>query len=193
MYTEEPKQEGERRAVVSRAGTDMVGIGHKIPNAHHEDMAALLVLTTILDNGKTSRLYRALVDASFATDVSTYCYELHDPGMFISYASLTPGTKHEKVEAVIRAVYDELKRKTVSVPELSRAKRLLRTQLAQRKDGPYQFLSALNESIATGDWTHFVSLPERLMSVTAADIRRVAQTYLIDDQATVGYFRNTAQ
>lgn len=192
MYTEEPKQEGERRAVVRRAGTDMMGIGHKIPNAHHEDIAALLVLMTLLDGGKTSRLYRALVDTALATDISTYCYELHDPGLFITYASLTPGTAHAKAEAVIRKVYADFKTKNVTVPELSRAKRLLRTQLAQRKDGPYQFLATLNESLATGDWTHFVSVSDRIAQVSAADVRRVAQMYLVDDQATIGYFVNTA-
>lgn len=193
MYTEEPKQEGERRAIVKRAGTDMLGIAHKIPNGLHEDMPALLVLMTILDGGKTSRLYRALVDTALATDVSTYCYELHDPGLFITYASLTPNTPHQKAEGVLKGVYEELKERNVTVPELSRAKRLLRTQLAQRKDGPYQFLSALNESIATGDWTHFVTVGENLMRVTAADVRRVARTYLTDDQSTVGWFRNTAK
>jgi zinc protease len=193
MYTEEPKQEGERRVVVRRAGTDMIGIGHKIPNALHEDMPALMLMMMLLDGGKTSRLYRALVDTALATEVSTYCYELHDPGMFLTYASLTPNTTHAKAEAVVRKVYEELKQKNVPIPELSRAKRLLRTQLAQRKDGPYQMLSALNESIATGDWTHFVTIGEAVMRVTAADVRRVAQTYLVDDQATVGHFVNTAK
>src|SRR5262249_31128383 len=33
MYTAEPTQEGERRVIVKRAGTGMVGVAHKIPNA----------------------------------------------------------------------------------------------------------------------------------------------------------------
>ena len=37
MYTEEPVQQGERRALVKRAGVDMVAVAHNIPNAHHED------------------------------------------------------------------------------------------------------------------------------------------------------------
>jgi zinc protease len=192
LYTEEPKQEGERRVKVARAGNNMVGIAHKIPNALSEDMPALLVLTTLLDNGKTSRLYRALVDTALATEVSTLCYELHDPGLFMTYAALTPKATHEKVEQSIRGVYEEMKRTNVPASELARAKRLLRTSLAQRRDGPYQLLSVINESIATGDWTHFVRAGEAIQNVTAADIRRVARAYLIDDQSTIGYFVNTA-
>jgi zinc protease len=193
MYTEEPKQEGERRVVVKRAGNDMVGIAHKIPNALSEDMPALMVLSTLLDNGKTSRLYRALIDTSLATEAMVYCYELHDPGLFITYVTLTPKTAHAKVESTIRAVYDGLKTLPVPAAELARAKRLVRTGLAGRKDGPYQFLSVLNESIATGDWTHFVSVGEPIMKVTPKDILRVARAYLVDDQSTIGHFVNTAK
>jgi zinc protease len=192
VYTEEPKQEGERRAQVSRAGNDIVGIAHKIPHALHADMPALLVLATILDNGKASRFYKALVDTALATEVATYCYELHDPGLFFTYATLTPGTKHEKAEKIIVDTYRTIATKGVSVPELARARRLLRTSLAQRKDGPYQYLAVLNESIATGDWTHFVSIPEAVGKVTAADVKRVAQTYFIDSQSTKGHFMNSA-
>ncbi len=192
LYTEEPKQEGERRVQVSRAGNNMVGIAHKIPNALHGDMPALLVLTTILDNGKTSRLYRALVDTALATEVSTYCYELRDPGLFMSYVALTPKATHQVVEDKIKRVYAELAATLVPASELARAKRLLRTQLAQRRDGPYQLLSIINESIATNDWTHFITAGNATQSVTAADIRRVVRTYLVDDQSTIGHFINTS-
>lgn len=192
MYTEEPEQGGERRVTVKRAGTNMIGIAHKIPNAAHADMPALLVLTTILDNGKSSRLYKALVDTAIATDVNVFCYELRDPGLFITYASLTPKTPHEKAEKVIRKVYEELQIVNIPASELARAKRLLRTQIAQRRDGPYQLLSLVNESIATGEWEYFLKVIEAIPQVTATDIRRVAKTYLVDDRSTVGQFVNTA-
>lgn len=192
LYTVEPKQEGERRTFVNRAGNNMVGIAHKIPHALHPDIPALLLLTNILDNGKTSRLYKELVDAALATDVSTFCVELHDPSLFLTYTSLTPKATHEKVEKVIKNEYEKLKSTNVPAGELARAKRLVRTQLAARRDGPYQFLSFINESIATGDWTHFLVSGDALMQVTAADIKRVANTYFVDDQATIGYFINTA-
>lgn len=191
MYTEEPPQEGERRVVVKRVGANMVGIAHKIPNGLHADIPALLVLEMILSNGNTSRLYRALVDTAKAMDVSIYCYQLHDPGLFITYATLTPKTKHENVEAIIKKAYSRVVEKGVTVTELSHAKRAIRVALAQRRDGLYSLLANLNEDLATGDWTRFAILPEQLAKVTAVDVKRVAKRYLTDDQSTVGWFVTT--
>ena len=69
---------------------------------------------------------------------------------------------------------------------------MVRTYFATRRDGPYAFLSSLNEDLATGDWTRFVTLPEALQKVTSKDIQRVAKKYLVKDQSTIGWFINTA-
>lgn len=192
MYTEEPKQEGERRVTVKRAGyTNMVGIAHKIPEATAADMPALLLLSFVLSDGKTSRLYRALVDASLATDVSTLCYQFHDPSLMISYITLAPRVAHAAVEKKVKQEYEKIVQKGVTAQELARAKRSIRAYTASRRDGPYALLSSLNEEIAMGDWTRFVTLPENLARVTAKEVQKVAKKYLTDDQSTVGYFIGT--
>lgn len=189
MYTEEPRQEGERRAVVKRVGhTNMVAFAHKIPDAADVDLPALLLLSLILSDGKTSRLYRALVDSAIATDVSTQCYQFRDPSLFISYITLAPRIKHEAVEKRVKQEFGKIIAQGVTVPELTRAKRSLRAYIASRRDGPYALLSSLNEEIATGDWTRFVTLPQALARVTVKDVQKVAKKYLVDDQSTIGYF-----
>jgi zinc protease len=193
MYTEEPVQEGERRVIVKRSGANMVGIAHKIPNGVHEDMPALILLDTILSNGNTSRLYKALVDTSKAMDASTYCYQLRDPGLFMTYVTLTPKTSHESAEKIIKKTYADIIEKGVTAAELSRAKRAIRSAVASRRDGIYSLLANLNEDLATGDWTRFATLPEQLSKVTAADVKRVAKKYFLDDQSTIGWFVTTTQ
>jgi zinc protease len=175
MYTMEPPQEGERRVTVKRVGANTIGMGHKIPEGNHSDIPALLLLDMILSNGKTSRLYKAFVDTSKAMSVSLHCYQLFDPALFMTYVTLTPKTTHEVGEKILKKVYEEVK-EGVSAAELSRAKRAIRVYL--------------NEDIATGDWTRFVTLNESLAAVTSKDIKRVAQKYLVDDQSTVGWFVN---
>jgi zinc protease len=88
-------------------------------------------------------------------------------------------------------VYEKIKAKGITAPELARAKRSIRAYIASRRDGPYALLSALNEEIATGDWTRFVTLPKALDAVKAADVQKVAKKYLLDDQRTVGWFLGT--
>lgn len=192
MYTEEPAQQGQRRVTVKRAGTNMIGIGHKIPNGLHEDIPALLVLSNVLSGDNTSRLYRAFVDTAKATAVATDCYELRDPGLFLSYIWLAPKTSHTEAEKILMQVYQTIKEKGITAAELTSAKRAVRTSVASKRDGAYALLSSLNEDLATGDWTRFVQLPKAIMKVTAADVKRVANTYLIEDQSTFGQFINTA-
>lgn len=192
MHMEEPKQEGERRATVKRAGhTNMIAIAHKIPAATHADLPALLLLALILSDGKTSRLYRALVDSASATDVTTMCYQFRDPSLLISYLTLAPRAKHDAVEKRVKKEYESILAKGVTAPEVLRAKRTLRAYIATRRDGPYALLASLNEEIATGDWTRFVSLPQALARVTAKEVKKVAKKYLVDDQSTIGYFIGT--
>lgn len=188
MYTAEPPQEGERRVKVSRAGMNIVGIAHKIPDAHHADLPALLLLATILYDEKASRLYKAFIDRALATDIAVYCYQLRDPALFQAFVTLASNVSHERAEAVLKEEYRKVGEAGVTAAELAQAKQSWRLYRAHRLDGPYALLSNLNEDLATGDWTRFVTLPEAVAKVTRADIRRVARTYFTDDQSTVGWF-----
>ncbi|HEX2792248.1 MAG TPA: pitrilysin family protein [Candidatus Paceibacterota bacterium] len=188
MYTEEPKQEGQRRVVVKRSGAHMVGIAHKIPHALHPDMPALLMLSHILMSDKTSRLYRAFIDTARATEVVVAANEFHDPSLFQTYVTLAPKMTHEKAEALVLAEYRKVVEEGVTAIELARAKRAVRGAVAERRDGTYALLSSLNEEIAHGDWTRFVTLPKALEAVTRADIKRVAKAYFVEDRSVVGYF-----
>lgn len=192
MYTTEPKQEGERRAIVKRAGhTNMIALAHKIPAATDADFPALLLLALILGDGKTSRLYCALIDSAIATDVTTACYQFRDPSLMISYITLAPRVRHEAAEKKVKQVFENIIAKGVTAQELARAKRTIRVHIASRRDGPYALLSSLNEEIAVGDWTRFVTLPQMLARVTAKEVQKVAKKYLFDDRSTIGYFIGT--
>lgn len=189
VYTDEPTQEGERRVVVKRAGdTNMVGLAYKVPDASHADMPALLMLSLILADGKTSRLYRAFIDTSKATDVESICYQLRDPSLFITYISLAPRVRHDAVEKLAKSIFADIANKGVSSAELVRAKQSMRAYLATRRDGPYAMLSSLNEEIASNDWTRFATFPEALNKVTQKQVQAAAKKYLVDDQSTIGYF-----
>jgi len=193
MYTNEPTQEGERRVVVKRAGdTNMIGLAHKIPEGAHADVPALLMLSLILADGKTSRLYRAFVDTAKATDVTSMCYQLRDPSLLITYISLAPKVRHEVVEKRTKNIFHDIASHGVTAAELRRAKRSIRAYIATRRDGPYAVLSSLNEEIASGDWARFVTFPEALASVTQKRIQAVAKKYLLDDTSTVGYVVGTS-
>lgn len=187
-YTAEPPQQGQRRVTVRRAGTNTLGISHKIPEALHVDIPALLLLSVILYDDKASRLYKAFIDRAIATDVTVFCNQFKDPSLFQTFLTLAPGVTHERAEEMLLKEYEKVSEKGVTVSELRRAQQSIRVYAASRRDGPYALLSSLNEMLAVGDWTRFVTLPEDIKHVTQADIRRVARTYFTEDQSTVGWF-----
>ena len=189
IYTEEPAQTGPRRVVVRRPGeVGVVQIAYKAPAGRHPDQPALQVLAEILGSGKTSRFYRALVDANLALNATAGVGCFHDPHLFSTTALLAPGVTHEPVEQALRAEVARVAREGVTAEELQRARAKLRAATAYGRDGAFAIAGQLNEAIAVGDWTLYATLPAALEAVTAADVQRVAKRYLVEDQSTVGWF-----
>jgi len=189
VYTEEPVQTGPRRVVVKRAGElGVVGISYKSPAASHEDMPALNVLSNILSSGKTSRFYRALTDKNLTTSVSADAGFFHDPSLFQIYAYLAPGSGHEQVEKILRDEVARIVKDGVTDSEVGTAVNKISANIAYARDGTAAVSSVLVEWIAAGDWTLYSTFPDRIRKVTAADVKRVAAKYLLDDQSTTGWF-----
>ena len=189
MYTEEPEQTGPRRVTVKRAGElGVVAIAHKIPAALHKDQAALRVLNVILSVGKNSRGYRALTDKNLTTDVSGDVGFFHDPSLYFLYASLAPGSTHEQVEKIVLDEIERVKKEGVTAGEVADAVARMLAASSYARDGSFAIASKLNEFIAAGDWTLYVNGDDALKSVTAADVKRVANTYLQEDKRTTGWF-----
>lgn len=189
VYTEEPEQTGQRRVLVKKTGQlGVVGIAYKSPSARSPDQAALQVLGSILADGKNSRLYRALTDETLTTDVSAYVGDFHDPSLFNLWADLAPGVPHEKVEKIIVDEVNRVKKDGVTDDEVAAAVSKEVAGIAYSRDGSFAVASSLNEDIAAGDWTLYYTREDAFNKVTAADVLRVANRYLNEDQSTVGWF-----
>jgi len=193
VYTEEPAQTGARRVQVKRAGQlGVVAIAHKITAATHPDYAALSLLSAILTDGKNSRLYRALTDKNLSTGVDADAGFNSDPALHLIFAPLAPGATHEEVEKIVLQEIERLKKDGVSEGELKAAIAKTLADAAFKRDGSFAVAGSLNECIAAGDWSLFYTLDQAMAKVTAVDIKRVANTYLNEDQSTTGWFVPTA-
>jgi len=189
LYTTEPKQEGPRRVIVRRPGQlGVVGIGWKVPAGLDNDTYALSILDKILTQGKTSRFYKALIDANKAVNVYNFYMPFHDPGMFIPYAFLAPGVTHEEVEKIILKEIEEIKEKGVSKEEVQRAINQVAAETAYGRDGSFSIASQINEAIALGDWTQYANFLQNIQKVTTTDVQEVVKKYFNEDQSTTGWF-----
>ena len=189
VETTEPEQLGPRRVTIKRAGqVGVVMLGYKVPEGRHEDWAALTLLQQILGADKTGRLYRALEDKGKANATFTFAPQLHDPGLFIFGAYLTPEATHEEAEAVILTEIETLISGGVDLDELARAKSVIQAGTFYGRDGTYGIADQINENIAMGDWSAYVNLPKSIQAVSANSIREVARKYFIESNCTTGWF-----
>jgi zinc protease len=189
VQTLEPEQLGERRLRIERAGeVGVLALAHKVPEGKHEDWAALRLIEQILGADQTGRLYRALDDNGKASHTFSFAPQLHDPSLFFLGAYLTADSTHEATEALILQEIDNLIASGVSEAELKRAKSVIEAQTVYDRDGPFAIASVINEYIALGDWSQYITLPQAIQKVDAAEIQRVAKKYLQPKTRTTGYF-----
>src|SRR5580693_6861205 len=189
IYTEEPAQSGERRVVVKRPGElGSIIVAHKVPNGRDADQAALEMLDAILSSGKNARLYRALVDQGLALTAASGTDVFRDLSLHTLYAALTPGTTHEQVERALVAELNKIKTSGVTPAEVASVKQQYIAEDAYKRDGTAAVASELSEWIGVGDWTLYVTFPQKVQMVTPADVQRVAKQYFGADQSTTGWF-----
>jgi zinc protease len=189
IYTQEPQQTGPRRVTVKMPGQlGTILIAHKTPNGRDPDTAPLAVLDSILGEGKNSRLYKALVDTGLATDAGAFNSASYDLSLHMLMIGLAPGAEHEKAEKAALAEIERVKKDGVTADEVAAAVRRFRVQQAFGRDGTSAVAFVLNEYVASGDWTMYVTLEENIARVTPADVLRVARKYLNEDQSTTGWY-----
>jgi zinc protease len=189
IYTEEPVQSGERRVTVKRPGElGTVIIAHKVPNGRDADQPALDMLDAILSSGKNARLYRGLVDQGLALNAGAGTDLHHDLSLHTVYAVLAPNASHADVEKALLAEINKIKNEGVTPAEVARVKQQYIAADAYKRDGTAAIAEEISEWIAVGDWTLYVTFPQKVQEVTPADVQRVARQYLKEDQSTTGWF-----
>jgi zinc protease len=159
-----------------------------VPNGRDADQPALDMLDAILSSGKNARLYRALVDKGLALSAGAGTDLHRDLSLHSMYASLAPGSTLEQVEGALVAELDTIQAKGVTPAEIARVKQQYVAADAYKRDGTAAKASELNEWIAVGDWTLYVTFPQKVQEVTPADVQRVARQYFKEDQGTTGWF-----
>ena len=189
IYTEEPPQTGERRVTVHQPGElGSVIIAHKVSTGRDPDQAALEMLDSILSSGKNARLYRALVDPGLALSAGAGSDTHHDLSLHTLFAALAPGTSHEQAEKALWVEINKIKNNGVTPAEVASVKQQFIAEDAYKRDGTAAVASEISEWIGIGDWTLYVTFPQKVQEVTPADVQRVAKQYFDEEKGTTGWF-----
>ena len=189
VRSEEPPQRGERRVTLKRpASLPLYVTAYHVPNLKSEDSFPLALLSVVLAGGRSSRLQTSLVERkALVLDADAdYDRSSQDPPLFTLSMRLAPGKRVQDAE---RALYQEvelLKRKRVSAKELERAKNLVESSFVYGQDSIFYRAMQLGEYATLGDWELILKFIPGIRAVSAADLQRVAKTYLSEENRTVG-------
>ncbi len=188
--TTEPPQNSERRVVLHEMAQPLYLEGYHRPGYHDPDDAVYDAIADLMSDGRTSRLYRALVrDKKIASDTAGFTGFPGDkyPQLFAFYAFLMPGHKPEEAEAAIHEEIDRLKTQDVSDEELQMIKTRAKAALIRSLDDNQGLAFHLGLAQARyGDWRELFRQVDRIDKVSKADIRRVANTVFVPSNRTVG-------
>jgi zinc protease len=188
-YTVEPTQDGERAVTVRRVGgTPVLALGYHVPAGSDPDFAAVDVLTQVLGDAPSGRLYKALVDSKKAAKAGCFTYQLKEPGALLCYAELNQKDPAGPARDVLVSTLEGVKTAKVTDAEVERARSQLLKQVDLVLNDSERVGVLLSEFAAMGDWRLLFLHRDRIKAVTTAEVQRVAETYLKATNRTLGEY-----
>ncbi|MFH1374226.1 MAG: pitrilysin family protein [bacterium] len=190
IATMEPEQLGERRVELLDPSQPIYLVGWHIPEGTHPDRPAIDALADYLGQGRTSLLYKNLVkDKKIAMTVAAFA---GFPGNKYSclagaYAMASSGHTNEEIEAEIFTELEKLKEELIEEVEVDKIKARAKAQLINQMDDNQGLAFQLAAyQVYWGDWHELFHELDRINTVTADDIQRVARTYFTKKNRVVG-------
>ncbi|PSB08026.1 peptidase M16 [Pleurocapsa sp. CCALA 161] len=186
----EPPQTKTKEVTVTFPSQPWYLEGYHIPALSDPDYEVHEVIAELLSSGRTSRLYKSLVEkqqvALSAESFSGFPGNKY-PNLMLVYALTAPGTSVDKLATALRAEIERLKTEPVTPKELEQVKTQLKAGLLRTLDSNMGMANLLAEYEAkTGSWRNLFEALTKLEAVTPQDIQRVAQKTFTDSNRTIG-------
>ena len=188
VLPEEPPQKSEIRDVIhDNVQLPAVIFAYHMPAAGTGDFYALSMLTTLLADGASSRMNKALVDnKQLAVASAAIPLPLEDPGLFIAFGIANLGVNVDDLEEAMQEEINKVKEDLIGETELQK----IRNQVENDFISSNSMMAGIAESLAEyyliyGNTNLINTELEKFLAVTREDIRRVANEYLVNDNRVV--------
>jgi predicted Zn-dependent peptidase len=190
VRTKEPEQWGERHVVVSAKSQPFLFIGYHVPDAQSKDSPALDALANVLGRGRSSRLYESLVKQKKIA-IQAGCQNGFPgdkfPGLIFFFAVPAQGKTSAECQAAIEEEVEKIKKESVTEDELMKFKRTTVKGLLGQMRSNTQMASMLTYAdVVLGDFNEAFNQVEKVKAITAEDVKRVANQYLVKTNRTIG-------
>jgi zinc protease len=188
VRTVEPEQQGERRVVLRKAAQlPLQMFSYHIPRTNSPDYYTLEVLNNVLSGGRSSRLYRRLVDRDqLAISVNAGFGMSLDPGLFNITIQPRAGVDPAKTEQALMEELDRVASAGISDAELEKARNQLLANF-------YRSLATIagranligQYELFFGDYNRLFTADKELAKVTSAGVQNAARRYFNPKNKTV--------
>ncbi len=186
---EEPPHSSEQRITVRwRSDVPRLAIAYHTPQIGHEDSYALQLLSVVLAEGKSSRLYQRMVEREqLATFAVAEYGESRDPTLFHIRAEGRGNNAPKEIEAAIHNELGRVASEGISDHELDRAKHQVEAHFILTKERNLDQAILLGQ-IATLDSLDYVdNYLSRMAAVEPPNISDVCRRYLSEQNRTVAW------
>lgn len=162
---------------------------YHMPGRFHHDYYASDLLSDILSRGQSSRLYQKLVkEKEIFTSISSFVMGTIDPGLLVVNGRVKNGVKLSDAEAEVNTVINEVVANGTTEEELEKVKNQAYSTI---EFGEVEVMNrAMNLAFAklSGDAGMVNREGSDIQAVTLADIKRVAQQTLREENSNVMYY-----
>jgi zinc protease len=187
---QEPQQTEARKLTVQRdVPLDAIYKAYHVGARGDEDYHAMDMVSDILSNGKSARLYLELVkNKQLFSEINAYMSGDLDKGLFIISGKLVKGVSMEAAEAAIEEELDKFKSKLLEERELTKIKNKLESILV------FSEMNILNKAmnLATfelmGDANLINQETEKYLAVSAEKIQHVLTKYVQKENCSTLYY-----
>jgi len=184
----EPEKTAEVRDIVfDNIQLPAVILAYHMPAQGTPDSYALSMLTTLLSDGQSSRMYKSIVDQQQkAMQVMSFPFALEDPGLFLVFGLVNMGVEPSVLEKAIDAEIEKVKTTEIGDAEFQKLRNKVETEFVTKNST----MAGIAENLADyhvyfKDANLINTEIERYMKVTPADLKRVAQKYLTPENRVV--------
>ncbi|WP_412061708.1 M16 family metallopeptidase [Rubrivirga sp. IMCC45206] len=195
VRTVEPEQLGERRVTIEDPAQPIVLVGFQRPAQTDPSDPVYTVLADVLGRGRTSRLYRALVETELAVAGQALAAPFGGKyaTQFLTVGVPAGDTDVAEVEAALLDVLADVAENGITEEELARAKNRARADLVGGLESNTGLAVQLGVAeTLTGDWRSLFEQLDAISAVTAADVQRVAAETFTMRNRTVAVSRRPA-
>lgn len=162
-------------------------IGYRgVPEAERQDGYALDVLTTILGDGRSSKLYQSVKEQKqLAYSISSGHASMKDDSIVFVRANFIPANKDKLKKAIFYEI-EKVRNGNIDEQDITTAKNIIERDTFYSRESTSNIANELGyTTLVYGDSKYYTEYIANIKKVTKDDLKRVARKYLNPDKAVV--------